>query len=152
MSEEEVKKLAWWAVVYIQKIKEADPTTKIDKSLTDNLVDVCIGKDTLKVDPKELGSKVKQLKKEKFKALWELYNFKKDRKLSEERFLKLSLKDIERIEKTLPAFIESTSTTDAKEGKNFKPKRPLFSVYINRRRWEDEIEKKNEEKKFKYCI
>lgn len=66
-----------------------------------------------------------------FESLWLIYPTKTDKKLAKEKFLKLSQKDIELVEKHLPLF------SKIKPFENYN--HPHFSVYLSKERYKDEI-------------
>lgn len=81
-----------------------------------------------KVSAQEILNEV-NIKEEKFNKFWEMYNKKMGTKDAKTKFLKLPMKDIDKILETLPYYIKSTP--DVKF-------RKLPITYINQRTWEDE--------------
>lgn len=69
------------------------------------------------------------LKEHLFEKFWEVYNKKVGTKDSKTKFIKLSMKEIDKIFETLPFYLKSTP--DIKFRKN-------PTTYLNQRTWEDE--------------
>ena len=86
-------------------------------------------------------------KEELFDKFWEMYDKKMSTKDAKAKFLKLNMKDIDKIFETLPYYLKSTPDIKYR-------KMPL--TYINQRVWEDEgympriIQKSNVESVFKF--
>lgn len=72
-----------------------------------------------------------------FEEFWNLYNKKLNRSESEKAFKKIKSTEYEKIREHIPIFV-----------KTFKDKQyqPYFSTYLNNKRWNDEIEIKQEYK------
>lgn len=66
-----------------------------------------------------------------FESLWEIYPTKADKKLSKERFMKLSLIDVDLVKAHLPIFskVKPFSTYT----------HPHFSVYLSKERFKDDV-------------
>jgi hypothetical protein len=81
-----------------------------------------------KVSAQEILQEVNQ-KEEQFNKFWEMYDKKIGTKDAKTKFLKLPVKDIEKIFETLPHYLKSTPDIKFR-------KHPV--TYLNQRTWEDE--------------
>lgn len=71
-----------------------------------------------------------------FNMFWDQYGYKKDRHKSEQLFNKLPADEKQKIKNTLSFYIAAT-TTNRKEGGEFKPMRKHPSTYLNQKVWQD---------------
>lgn len=86
-----------------------------------------------------------------FSAFWEAYGFKKGSKSkAAAKYARLTAKDVEDIQRTLPLYLAETTTIDTgRDRSNFRPMRRHAEFYLSGRMWEaytdraDEIEKEN---------
>ena len=73
-----------------------------------------------------------------FSAFWEAYGFKKGSKSkAAEKYARLSAKDVEDIQRTLPLYLAETTTIDTgRDRANFRPMRRHAEFYLSGRMWE----------------
>lgn len=74
-----------------------------------------------------------------FIEVWNLYNKKEGKQQARKAWMKLSNKDKEAVKQKLPDWLSNYLYL---YGKQYQP---MFSTFLNQRRWEDEINEKNEQ-------
>lgn len=74
-----------------------------------------------------------------FIEVWNLYNKKEGKQQARKAWMKLSNKDKEAVKQKLPDWLSNYLYL---YGKQYKP---MFSTFLNQRRWEDEINENNEQ-------
>ena len=103
--------------------------------------------DEISCDPnleraKEIAKKeMESMKSEEdsFEQVWNLYNKKEGKQQARKAWMKLSNKDKEAVKQKLPDWL---SNYISRHGKQYQP---MFSTFLNQRRWEDEINENNEQ-------
>ena len=103
--------------------------------------------DDISCDPnleraKEIAKKeMESMKSEEdsFEQVWNLYNKKEGKQQARKAWMKLSNKDKEAIKQKLPDWLSNYISL---HGKQYQP---MFSTFLNQRRWEDEINENNEQ-------
>ena len=91
---------------------------------------------------KEIAKKeMESMKSEEdsFEQVWNLYNKKEGKQQARKAWMKLSNKDKEAVKQKLPDWL---SNYISRHGKQYQP---MFSTFLNQRRWEDEINENNEQ-------
>ena len=74
-----------------------------------------------------------------FEQVWNLYNKKEGKQQARKAWMKLSNKDKEAVKQKLSYWL---SNYISRHGKQYQP---MFSTFLNQRRWEDEINENNEQ-------
>ena len=74
-----------------------------------------------------------------FEQVWNLYNKKEGKQQARKAWMKLSNKDKEAVKQKLSDWL---SNYISRHGKQYQP---MFSTFLNQRRWEDEINENNEQ-------
>lgn len=74
-----------------------------------------------------------------FEQVWNLYNKKEGKQQARKAWMKLSNKDKESVKQKLSDWL---SNYISRHGKQYQP---MFSTFLNQRRWEDEINENNEQ-------
>lgn len=74
-----------------------------------------------------------------FEHVWNLYNKKEGKQQARKAWMKLSNKDKEAVNQKLSDWL---SNYISRHGKQYQP---MFSTFLNQRRWEDEINENNEQ-------
>lgn len=103
--------------------------------------------DDISCDPnleraKEIAKKeMESMKSEEysFEYVWNLYNKKEGKQQARKAWMKLSNKDKEAVKQKLSDWL---SNYISRHGKQYQP---MFSTFLNQRRWEDEINENNEQ-------
>ena len=103
--------------------------------------------DEISCDPnleraKEIAKKeMESMKSEEdsFEHVWNLYNKKEGKQQARKAWMKLSNKDKEAVKQKLSDWL---SNYISRHGKQYQP---MFSTFLNQRRWEDEINENNEQ-------
>ena len=103
--------------------------------------------DEISCDPnleraKEIAKKeMESMKSEEdsFDYVWNLYNKKEGKQQARKAWMKLSNKDKEAVKQKLSDWL---SNYISRHGKQYQP---MFSTFLNQRRWEDEINENNEQ-------
>ena len=103
--------------------------------------------DDISCDPnleraKEIAKKeMESMKSEEdsFEYVWNLYNKKEGKQQARKAWMKLSNKDKESVKQKLSDWL---SNYISRHGKQYQP---MFSTFLNQRRWEDEINGNNEQ-------
>ena len=103
--------------------------------------------DEISFDPnleraKEIAKKeMESMKSEEdsFEQVWNLYNKKEGKQQARKAWMKLSNKDKEAVKQKLSDWL---SNYISRHGKQYQP---MFSTFLNQRRWEDEINENNEQ-------
>lgn len=103
--------------------------------------------DDISCDPnleraKEIAKKeMESMKSEEdsFEQVWNLYNKKEGKQQARKAWMKLSNKDKEAVKQKLSDWL---SNYISRHGKQYQP---MFSTFLNQRRWEDEINENNEQ-------
>ena len=103
--------------------------------------------DEISCDPnleraKEIAKKeIESMKSEEdsFEQVWNLYNKKEGKQQARKAWMKLSNKDKEAVKQKLSDWL---SNYISRHGKQYQP---MFSTFLNQRRWEDEINENNEQ-------
>ena len=103
--------------------------------------------DDISFDPnleraKEIAKKeMESMKSEEdsFEQVWNLYNKKEGKQQARKAWMKLSNKDKDAVKQKLSDWL---SNYISRHGKQYQP---MFSTFLNQRRWEDEINENNEQ-------
>ena len=91
---------------------------------------------------KEIAKKeMENMKSEEdsFEQVWNLYNKKEGKQQARKAWMKLSNKDKEAVKQKLSDWLSNYISL---HGKQYQP---MFSTFLNQRRWEDEINENNEQ-------